>query len=59
MLAANLIAKEPCGVGSSMRDQGIRFRQFELERFVQELLQLGLDSVRFLLRSSETEQEVG
>jgi hypothetical protein len=56
---AEFVPEEASGLRAGVGDQGLGFRQLELEGLAQKRLELGLDRLRFRPRSGEAEQEVG
>ena len=54
----DLVAEETCRLRSGMGDQRLLLGEFQLERVVQESLQLQLDLFGFLPWPTEAQQEV-
>jgi len=52
------VAEEACRSRPGMRQQGLRLRQFELERLVEELTELLLDVLGFFAWTAEPKQKI-
>jgi hypothetical protein len=58
LLDHQFVAQEVCRFGGRMRNQGLFFRQFQLECFVQEVFQLGFDLLCFHFGASKSQAEM-